>query len=170
MIWGLIWKILEFGTKVLIRIREVQFLNKNCLTYSFFRYWKRVEAGLVDKELYASWLGSVNFDAISKLICGPSRVIYALFAHYTGLLEIFFFCHNQMSFKRGDPCFILDIDIVKSCTFGSTMTKQVQIHWIPKHVQNTNKFSNQSKKWIFSRVLRLNHYCTKVSVSPSRQP
>ena len=64
------------------------------LAYTFFRYWKRVEAGLVDKELYASWLGSVNFDAISKLICGPSsRVIYALFAlHTAGLqLEIFFF-------------------------------------------------------------------------------
>ena len=125
---SLIWEILEFGTKVLIRIREVQFLNKNCLTYSFFRYWKRVEAGLVDKELYASWLGSVNFDAISKLICGPSsRVIYALFALHTvrtTTRNLFFFCHNQMSFKSNHVSFWTST-LSKAVLLEGTMTKQI---------------------------------------------
>ena len=98
------------------------------LAYTFFRYWKRVEAGLVDKELYASWLGSVNFDAISKLICGPSsRVIYALFALHTAGLQLeifFFFCHNQMSFKSNHVSFWTST-LSKAVLLEGTMTKQI---------------------------------------------
>ena len=98
------------------------------LTYTFFRYWKRVEAGLVDKELYASWLGSVNFDAISKLICGPSsRVIYALFALHTvrtTTRNLFFFCHNQMSFKSNHVSFWTST-LSKAVLLEGTMTKQI---------------------------------------------
>ena len=84
----------QFGRKKSNNCALDRLSERSSTVFSLVRYWKRVEAGLVDKELYASWLGSVNFDAISKLICGPSsRVIYALFAlHTAGLqLEIFFF-------------------------------------------------------------------------------